>query len=125
MIPVTWYLILQLFGSNNFSLQLLDPITDCEQVSAITVVLKTDSVSQVKQNYLDRVKYGVEKRSSNLRIKDEKFFECINQIESDIVLISEEGLWGGYSLTRDGVDQLLTELDILILQKSYGKGVER
>lgn len=84
-----------------------------------------DSVSLTKQNYLDRVVYAVENKKVPLAKKDQDFFECINQSESDLVLISEEGLWGAYDLSREGVDQLLTELDILLLQKTYGEGTYR
>lgn len=125
MIPVTWYLILQLFGSNNFSLDLVDDITDCDQFEQVTIISRTDSVSIARQNYLDRVRFGAEKRNIAIILKEESFFNCINQSEADLVLVSEQGLWGGYTLTRDGVDQLLTELDILLIQQSYGKGAKR
>lgn len=125
MIPVTWYLILQLFGSNNFSLDLVDDIIDCDQFKQVTIILRTDSVSIARQNYLDRVRFGAEKRDIKIIIKEKDFFNCINQSEADLVLVSGQGLWGGYTLTRDGVDQLLTELDILLIQQSYGKGAKR
>ena len=88
-------------------------------------MFKQDSISISKQNYLDRVTYATQKKSIELITKDQLFFECINQTEVDLVLIDERGLWGGYSLSRDGVDLLLTELDILLLQKTYGKSAER
>lgn len=74
---------------------------------------------------MNRVIYGAKKRSANLVYQSESYFECIGQKESDIVLVDEKGLWGFYELNREGVDQLLTELDILVLQKSYGKGTSR
>ena len=74
---------------------------------------------------MNRVTYGVDKRNAMLLTESDTFFNCINQSEADLVLINEEGLWGSYELTRDGVDQLLTELDILVLQQSYGKGTHR
>ena len=74
---------------------------------------------------MNRITYGVDKRNATLLTKSDTFFNCINQSAADLVLINEEGLWGSYELTRDGVDQLLTELDILVLQQSYGKGTHR
>ena len=99
--------------------------SECEQFQEITIVSKDDSLSLVETNYMNRVIYAVDKRKANLQYKSRYFFECINQSDADLVLINEEGLWGGYDLTREGVDQLLTELDILTLQQSYGNGTSR
>lgn len=97
----------------------------CQQFEAITVVSKSDSLSLVETNYMNRVIYAVDKRKASLQYETDSFFDCIDQSEADLVLVSKEGLWGGYHLTREGVDQLLTELDILTLQQSYGKGTSR
>ncbi|MEO9872994.1 hypothetical protein [Ekhidna sp.] len=74
---------------------------------------------------MNRVIYATDKRGANLVYESSDFFECIDQPNTNLILVNEEGLWGAYDLTRDGVDQLLTELDILLLQKSYGKGTSR
>jgi len=126
LIPVGWYLFLQLFGSNSFAIELKASINpQCGLFEEIAVITKGDSVSLSKKNYLDRVTYAVERKSIRLEIKDQFFFDCINQPASDLVLVDERGVWGGYTLSRDGVDLLLTELDILLLQKSYGQGTDR
>ncbi|MEQ8627832.1 hypothetical protein [Ekhidna sp.] len=126
LIPVAWYLILQLFGDNRFSLALMAEIpSECQQFEEITIVSKSDSLSLVETNYMNRVIYAVDKRKATLVYESISFFDCINQSDVDLVLINKEGLWGGYDLTREGVDQLLTELDILTLQQSYGKGTSR
>jgi len=97
----------------------------CGDFESVVVLTKTDLISVSKQNYLDRVRFATEKKSVLLASENAEFFECVNEIEADLILVDERGLWGSYALTRDGVDQLLTELDILILEKSYGKGAER
>ncbi len=74
---------------------------------------------------MDRVAFAANKRSIPFFKKDQKVFDCINQSAADLVLVDENGLWGSYELTREGVDLLLTELDILLLQKSYGEGTDR
>ena len=126
LIPVAWYLILQLFGDNRFSLTLLNEIpSECQQFVDITIVSKSDSLSLVEMNYMNRVTYAVDKRKAKLISQSGSFFDCINQPDADLVLVNDKGLWGGYDLTREGVDQLLTELDILTLQQSYGKGTSR
>ena len=123
---MAWYLILQLFGSNSFALELQYQLADeCEAIGEITVVRRSDSVSIAKRNYLERVTYGAEKRKVPFEVKEQNFFNCINQSEADLVLLDEQGLWGAYALSREGVDLILTELDVLLLQKSYGKGAER
>lgn len=89
------------------------------------MIRASDSISLTKTNYLQRVEYATKKKSILFQQKEKDFFQCINQSDADLVLINEKGLWGGYELTREGVDLLLTELDILILQESYGEGAYR
>lgn len=125
LIPIAWYLILQLFGDNSFSLELKQPLNDCFQPKGITIVRTSDSISLAKRNYLNRVKYAIDRNSISFQEMDAEFFNCINQPDVDLVLLNEEGLWGGYVLSREGVDLLLTELDILILQNLYGEGAYR
>lgn len=126
LIPVVWYLFIQLFGSNNFALALQAPIEgECEAFKDIVVITKMDSLSLTESNYMNRVTFGANKRKITLEKKDQNFFDCVNHSDVDLVLVSEEGLWGTYELSRAGVDQLLTEIDILVIQKSYGKGAKR
>ena len=125
LIPVVWYLFLQLFGSNNFSLELLEPLDNCSQGPELKILRRDLSLSLAKQNYLDRVQYGAESRKIEVAVFDESFDDCTNQNLLDLVLVDERGLWGTYDLSRDGVERLLTELDILVLQKQYGKGSYR
>ncbi len=126
LIPVVWYLILQVFGDNRFSLTLIGDIPqDCKKYLEITIISQDDSLSIVETNYMNRVIYAADKRKASLVYEDQIFFNCINQSEADLVLINDKGLWGSYKLSREGVDQLLTELDILTLQQSYGKGTSR
>lgn len=126
LIPVVWYFILQLFGDNRFSLVLIDEVADnCKIYNAISIVSKEDTLSVVETNYMNRVIYAAKKRKSTLSYENQNFFDCINQSDADLVLINKEGLWGSYILSREDVDRLLTELDILTLQQTYGKGTSR
>ncbi len=124
--PVAWYLLLQLFGNNNFSLTLLYKIPEeCKQFSEILIVSKKDSLSLVETSYMNQMVSSIEKRKVNMVYDSLIFFNCINQQDADLVLVSDRGLWGSYKLSRKGIDQLLTELDILTLQQSYGKEISR
>lgn len=126
LIPVVWYLFIQLFGSNNFALELQSSeVEECAEFSEIVVVSTTDSLTLTETNYMNRVRFGTNKRKIILEKKEQSFFDCINYSDADLVLMSEEGLWGTYELSRAGVDQLLTEIDILVIQTSYGKGTKR
>ena len=100
-------------------------LNDCVNVKEITVGISSDSLTLAEKNYFQRVEFAVNKKSINLQRLDQETFDCINQNDADLVLLSKEGLWGGYELSREGVDLLLTELDILILQNSYGEGTYR
>lgn len=119
-----WYLFLQAFGSNNFSVSLKGSVlAECGEFDKIAIVYTTDSLSASQINHLNRVTYRTSKKDIPFSV-DEGLFECA-EIEEDLVLLDSDGVWGTYPLDRDGVDVLLTELDILIIQKSYGKGVSR
>ncbi len=98
--------------------------TECGSVSRITVLYVLDSLAAEQTNYLDRVVYQATAKNVPFLYDQRQFFECL-QIENELMLADEEGFWGVYKLDREGVDQLLTELDILIVQKSYGKGISR
>ena len=126
LIPVGWYLILQLFGDNTFALEKLEDIdASCGTYNRITLVVTSDTLSTVQKNYFERVKYGADKRSIQIEHREAAFFDCINQSGKDVVLLGGSGIWGAYELSRKGVDVLLTEMDILLLQQSYGKGTSR
>lgn len=125
LIPVGWYLFLQIFGENKFSLEVIRTIPyDCLEVNEVTIFRTSDSVTVSQRNYLNRITYKTTSKKIPVQSDQDKLFDCLN-IQNDLILADEEGVWGVYDLDREGVDQLLTELDILIIQKSYGKGVSR
>ena len=106
-------------------MQLQGELGGCIRTDSVTVIRLSDSLSIAERNYLDRVEYYTSRRSILLEEKGQEFFTCINQSDMDLVLISKQGVWGGYELSREGVDLLITELDILLLQDNYGKGTYR
>lgn len=126
LIPVSWYLFIQLFGNNNFELELQSPVSEeCTSFNEIVVVTTLDSLDLTESNYMNRVIFGANKRKIRLEKQSQFFFDCINHSDADLVLMSKTGLWGAYEFSREGVDQLLTEIDILVIQESYGKGAKR
>ncbi len=125
LIPVTWYLFLQIFGSNKFALDSVVPIAEeCGKIDEISVLYKGDSSATELTNYLSRVIYQTQAKEIPLVYNQSSLFECL-QVTKEFVLANKDGIWGVYNLDREGVDQLLTELDILIIQNSYGKGTSR
>lgn len=116
---------MQVFGSNNFAIELIAEIDGCLKPEGIAVIIRDSIVSLSKRNYQERIVYRANEKGIPLIKKDEDFFTCINQSHADLVLVSEEGLWGSYELTRDEVEEFIAELEILIIQKSYGKGTYR
>ncbi|MEQ9403717.1 MAG: hypothetical protein RIM99_09045 [Cyclobacteriaceae bacterium] len=124
LIPVGWYLFLQLFGSNTFALKEVISIPEsCKQFSVITVVYTADSLSAAELNHFNRVSYRTSKKDIPL-IADSQYLNC-TQLDTKLLLVDQSGVWGYYEMSREGVDRLLTELDILIIQKSYDKGTNR
>lgn len=125
LIPVCWYSFLQLFGSNQFSVEVMTELSEeCDFFQGINIVHRTDSLTSSRINSLNRVIYKSTAKEISHVPDTLGFFRCI-QAQADLALVSEQGLWGTYELNREGVDRLLTELDILILQSSYGKGLSR
>lgn len=125
LVPVCWYFFLQLFGSNQFNVEVASEIPiDCNTFSDITIIHRLDSLNPARTNSLNRVSYRANTKKIVLLADTLNFFNCI-QRQADIALVGEEGVWGTYNLDREGVDQLLTEIDILIIQKTYGKGLSR
>ncbi|MEP1094645.1 MAG: hypothetical protein ABJG78_06015 [Cyclobacteriaceae bacterium] len=121
---MTWYFFLQIFGSNKFAIELKSSVpTDCGSFEELSILYSYDSLNASQVNHLNRVTYRTSAKNIPLS-NDPLFFECTGIVEN-LVLVDREGIWGMYALDRDGVDILLTELDILIVQKSYGKGVSR
>lgn len=126
LIPVGWYFFLQAFGENKFSLEVVKPIPEnCGKYNGVTILKVDKSIEIEEQNYLDRVAFGAKKRKISIQNISLSFFECIEEKQKFFLLVDEKGLRGAYSLDREGVDLLLTELDVLLLQKSYGKGTSR
>lgn len=125
LVPVVWYLFLQLFGDNKFSLQVLRPTDEACTVNHLCIIKNLDSLSTVQESYFQRVSFGANERGVTI-VTDKKLIQnCINQSQSNLVLLSKSGIWGEYDLSREGVDRLMTELDILLIQESYGKDVSR
>ncbi len=114
LLPITWYIILQLFGKNNFELTLLSEIPkECKQFNELSIVRKEDSLSLLQKNYMNRIVFTTGEKKIKLISQKIKFFSCINQLDADILLINNQGLWGSYQLSREGVDRLFIEFDIL------------
>lgn len=125
LIPIAWYLFLQSFGNNNFNLELKETLSGDCNLNAVTIIRNVDSLTLAQTNYFKRVEYGAKDRSIAITSDKKIITSCLNQNDENLVLLNEKGVWGYYELSREGVDQLLTELDILLLQESYGKGVSR
>lgn len=88
------------------------------------MLVRADSLDPSRQNQLNRVTYASRQKEIVVLTNQSAFFQCCN-IEADVLLVDSDGIWGAYILDREGVDRFLTELDILLIQKSYGKGVSR
>jgi hypothetical protein len=125
LIPLGWYLFLQLFGSNTYSLDSATALPEnCEQFTEVTVVYTSDSLTAAQTNHFNRVSFKSSQKKIELQKDSGNLLDCAGVVE-DLILVDSDGIWGAYELSREGVDRLLTELDILIIQKSYGKGISR
>ncbi len=96
----------------------------CGRFGDISVIYTSVPLHTAELSCFNRIAYRTEIKKVPLVSDSLGFIHCMNYA-SDMLLVDEEGIWGAYELSREGVDNLLTELDILIFQKSYGKGVSR
>ncbi|MEP5611054.1 MAG: hypothetical protein ABJP45_02335 [Cyclobacteriaceae bacterium] len=97
--------------------------SECGSFEELSILYTSDSLNVSQVNHLNRVIYQTSSKNIPLT-NNQSFFDCA-EITENLVLVDNEGIWGTYALDRDGVDVLLTELDVLIIQKAYGKGVSR
>lgn len=125
LIPVVWYLFLQLFGSNKFELVAISSVDEqCAQFESLTVSHRAINFDPAQQSHFNRVQFKTKAKKVSLVADTLGMFNCLSI--SEVLLLTEgSNVWGAYDLDREGVDRLLTEMDIVLLQKTYGEGVSR
>ncbi len=119
-LPITWYFILQIFGENKFDLPVLEPVNEsCISVKNRTY-LQIDSLTLVEnRNEAKRLVKGLSDiKQSEIEVVYGK--SCFKNY--DIVFVDSVGrLRGGYQVSREEMDRLLTELDIYLLNLNTSK----
>lgn len=112
--PITWYLILQIYGENKFDLPKLGTIQNgCISESARATLIIDSVAVQGAINEWNRLQSFIsDVDTSDIRIVLGK--SC--QIEFAAVFIEAEGeVRGEYGFSREEVDRMITEMDIYLM----------
>ena len=110
MVPVSWYLFLQLFGENKFELEVIRPLDgDCFE-STNTVFLLESSITVEEENELNRLIRFLKEQQIKL-ITDSV---CLSDVSTPLALVDEDNqLRGTYDLSILEVDRAIVEIQLL------------
>lgn len=89
----------------------------CPQFHNVIILTRKDSIKNSQRHHYNMLSSYTNDKNILLMADTVHFFHCL-QSTHDLIMLNEEGIWGYYSLDRKGVDQLMVELDILLLQTS-------
>ncbi|WP_258105096.1 hypothetical protein [Marinoscillum sp. MHG1-6] len=112
VLPISWYLILQIFGENKFDIPKFEMVADsCRIVDGAYLQLNAE-LWETKRNELTRIKRRFESVSdSEMKLIMEE--SCLK--DNAAVLVDEEGYYRGfYKASREETDRILTEVDIYL-----------
>jgi hypothetical protein len=121
-VPVIWYLFLQLFGNNQFDLQVIQPNFlegDC-QAREVTLFYREEIENPTFKNQFNRIKQYAQSKG----IKFKPMTDCISNAEYDLYLVDQENqLRGEYTYEILEVDRAEVEIDLLNkINKENGSG---
>lgn len=118
-LPIGWYLFLQAFGENKFSLPVIDVWkNECVQSTRAAVIIDSISAS-INRNEFKRIQNKKTTQGDYLDIKIVDSKKC--NLEHEIYFIDAlSQIRGVYDLTREDVDRLFAEIDIYILNQKSG-----
>ena len=118
-VPVIWYLFLQLFGTNEFTLPTLGTVQDSCNPSGLSIYIQNEPRSTEGLNQLNRSKQN-ELTKSLLHKPDAN---C--QFEDwDLILVSGNlEIKGAYYWSIEDIDRLITEVELYhTIDERHGAG---
>jgi hypothetical protein len=110
-LPVAWYLFLQTFGENQFDLPRIERWNqECLAVNDPALVIKEGAFTEFP-NQWKRIQAKIQSQDF---VSIKMTSSC--DLTSDLYLVDEAG-WvrGEFVVSREEIDRLLAEMDILIL----------
>lgn len=114
-LPVSWYLFLQFFGSNKFYLPEHGTWDNTCINSELFVAVSSNAIVN-KPNDYNRVVSNLKKKASIALLEFEK--ESCELVKDMYLVDHERKIRGFYNLDREGVDQLLVEVDIYLVNQN-------
>ena len=122
LIPVGLLLVLHFFGENRMEIPIMRVVSNCGLHDQLTVVQSGVPVNNLERNQLIRVNKKL--ASKNLPL-DATVRECLGDTLAILLFDKKHQLRGSYYLEQADINRLFAELDILIMNESYGEGVSR
>lgn len=100
------------------------PLENCDLANEkVTVHLSQGQLMEMdERNQLSRVERILKRKKL---VIDETDYPCFGDTLGLLIIDKENNLRGSYLLEHSDISRLFVELDIIILQESYGKGVSR
>lgn len=111
-VPVIWYLFLQLFGENQFELEVLGKLDSSCLSAQSTVFLLHKDYDMESQNQLRRLSTFLEDHDIIL-FKDSMNCFSIPEQPPLMLVDGENNLRGRYDITLKEIDRIMVEVDLL------------
>lgn len=111
MVPVSWYLFLQLFGENKFELEVIRSLdNDCLE-GINTVFLLSSSISVEEKNELNRLSRFLDEQQIKLNTDS----LCLTDVTTPLALVDrDKQLRGTYGLSILEIDRAIVEIRLLL-----------
>lgn len=111
-VPVVWYLFLQLFGTNQFELQVLETDflpSQCHE-GVVMLLYSEERETSADKNQFNRIKQYAQAKGISFK----PIAGCIDQPAFDLFLVDQKNqLRGQYSYEILEVDRAEVEIDLL------------
>lgn len=121
-IPVGLLLVLHFFGENRMEIPTLGTYNDCGLSNELLLVQSGSAQSNLERNQLIRLE---KKLTSKNLVLDVSPKACLGDTLAILLFDKRHQLRGSYLLEQSDINRLFAELDILLMNESYGEGVSR
>lgn len=121
-IPVGLLLVLHFFGENRMEIPNLGVFENCGLPNKLTIIQTGESENNLERNQLLRINKKLSSKNMEMDVTPRN---CLGDTLAILLFDKKHQLRGSYYLEQSDINRLFAELDILIMNDSYGEGVSR
>jgi hypothetical protein len=121
-IPVGLLLVLHFFGKNRMEVPNMGLIEDCDLPNQLVIIQSGIPENNLQKNQLLRINKNLSFKGLVLNTETRS---CMGDTISILLIDKEHQLRGAYYLDQAEINRFFAELDILLMNESYGEGVSR